>query len=122
MIFLLSTEYLFGMIFCGAFIIFMLIMEIGLIIKRIIERIKKKMSGTKEGGIKARDTNIARHGDNYYAKIGQRGGSKCVAKGFSMNPELAKRVGKIGGKISKRGKAKKNEKTSETEGCKLNEG
>lgn len=65
------------------------------------------MSGTKEGGIKAKNTNIKRQGKNFYKIIGSLGGQAKVAKGFSMNPELAKIAGRKGGKISKRGKGKK---------------
>lgn len=44
---------------------------------------------------------------NYYRELGRRGGSVTgVKKGFAANPELARRAGKVGGAISKRGKAK----------------
>ena len=65
------------------------------------------MSGTKAGGLKASITNKELHGDDFYARIGQKGGKVCGMKGFALNPELARRVGSKGGKISKRGKAKK---------------
>ena len=65
------------------------------------------MSGTKEGGLKGKKTIYAKHGKNFYKNIGRIGGLRCVPKGFAMNPELAKKAGKIGGMISKRGKAKK---------------
>lgn len=34
------------------------------------------MSGTIEGGRKARATNIKRHGEDFYARIGKMGGAK----------------------------------------------
>ena len=65
------------------------------------------MAGTKEGGIKARNTNIERQGKDYYKRIGSIGGKWCGKKGFALDIERAKRAGAKGGKISKRGKAKK---------------
>lgn len=65
------------------------------------------MSGTIEGGRKAVLTNKTRHGDDFYVRIGGIGGKAKVKKGFAANPELAKRVGAIGGANSRRGKAVK---------------
>lgn len=65
------------------------------------------MSGTVAGGLKTKKTIIERCGSDWYKKIGKIGGKACVPKGFAVNPELAKRVGSIGGKLSKRGPAKK---------------
>lgn len=69
------------------------------------------MSGTKLGGAKARETNYAKHGRDFYARIGSMGGSKTGTKpkGFAANPELASRVGAIGGRKSRRGKAPRDE-------------
>lgn len=67
------------------------------------------MSGTKEGAIKARNTNLTKHGKDFYKHIGSKGGKWCGAKGFALDLERAKRAGRLGGKISKRGKAKKHE-------------
>ena len=64
------------------------------------------MSGTRYGGLKASETNKQKYGKDFYKNIGRRGGKACVPKGFAVNPELAKRAGSIGGKLSKRGKAK----------------
>lgn len=64
------------------------------------------MAGTKSGGIKASETNRLKHGDDFYKRIGAKGGRKCVAKGFAKNPELARMAGKIGGAKSRRGKVK----------------
>lgn len=65
------------------------------------------MAGTKIGGLKAAATNKELHGEDFYARIGQKGGKVGGMKGFALNPELAKKAGAKGGKISKRGKAKK---------------
>ena len=73
------------------------------------------MAGTREGGLKARDKNIARQGKDFYARIGHLGGSKSTRGGFASEkksadgltgPERAKIAGRKGGLISKRGKAK----------------
>ena len=66
------------------------------------------MSGTRYGGLKAAETNKQRYGRDWYRKIGKIGGQNGHTGGFAANPELAKRVGSIGGKLSKRGKAKNN--------------
>lgn len=65
------------------------------------------MAGTKEGGRKAAITNKLKHGDGFYARIGAKGGRNGHTGGFAANPELAKIAGSIGGKKSRRGKAKK---------------
>ena len=62
------------------------------------------MAGTKRGGIKAAETNIGRYGERFYAVIGHRGGMNGHTGGFAADPELARRAGAIGGRISKRGK------------------
>ncbi len=64
------------------------------------------MAGTKLGGKKAALTNKAKYGDKFYANIGRIGGRNGHTGGFAANPELARRAGAKGGKISKRGKAK----------------
>lgn len=63
------------------------------------------MSGTKAGGVKAAATNKTRHGSDFYAKIGSKGGKKTGPKGFALNRELARSAGAVGGRISRRGKA-----------------
>ena len=67
------------------------------------------MSGTLEGGRKAAATNKAKYGKEFYANIGRKGGSKShpETRPFALNPELAKRCGRNGGKKSKRGPAKR---------------
>ena len=64
------------------------------------------MAGTKTGGQKAAVTNKLKYGDNFYASIGRKGGRNGHTGGFAANPELAKIAGAIGGRKSKRGKAK----------------
>lgn len=65
------------------------------------------MSGTKAGGAKAAITNRDRHGEDFYRTIGGRGGSKTgIKKGFALNRELARTAGALGGRKSRRGKAK----------------
>lgn len=67
------------------------------------------MAGTKAGGIKARETNLKLHGIDFYKRIGSMGGKAGdpTKKGFASNIERAKKAGAKGGKISKRGPAKK---------------
>ena len=59
------------------------------------------MAGTKIGGLKSRDKNLAKDPD-FYRNIGRRGGLAKVPKGFALNPEFAKTCGAKGGRISKR--------------------
>lgn len=65
------------------------------------------MSGTLEGGKKAAITNKLKHGADFYANIGRKGGKKGHTGGFYGNPERAALAGSIGGKRSKRGPAKR---------------
>lgn len=72
------------------------------------------MAGTKAGGKKAAATNKARYGNDWYSKIGSIGGRNSHTGGFAtIDPhtgryELAKRAGAIGGRISRRGPARRN--------------
>lgn len=63
------------------------------------------MSGTKAGGLKARDRNLARDPD-FYAKIGKKGGESGRTGGFAANRELARIAGAKGGRKSRRGSKK----------------
>lgn len=65
------------------------------------------MPGTKAGGIKAAKTNKLLHGEDYYAKIGKKGGQNGHTGGFAYNTALAQAAGAKGGRKSKRGKAYK---------------
>lgn len=71
------------------------------------------MSGTKAGGIKARQTNLERHGSDFYVNIGKKGGMCGSTGGFASDKvgkdgltgkERAKMAGRKGGRLSKRGK------------------
>ena len=64
------------------------------------------MAGTKEGAKKAAKTNKERHGSDFYARIGKKGGKNGTTGGFFANRELARTAGAKGGQISRRGPAK----------------
>ncbi|MGE5312599.1 MAG: general stress protein [Acidobacteriota bacterium] len=66
------------------------------------------MAGTKAGGMKAAATNKARHGADFYAKIGKKGGQNGTTGGFAANRELARIAGAKGGRISRRRKSAAN--------------
>jgi hypothetical protein cdiviTM7_01565 len=61
------------------------------------------MAGTKAGGLKAAQKNLARD-PNFYAKIGRKGGKNGRTGGFAANPALARIAGAKGGRISRRTK------------------
>lgn len=62
------------------------------------------MAGTKNGGVKAAQTNKTRHGKDFYARIGRKGGQNGTTGGFAANRDLARKAGAIGGRKSRRGK------------------
>ena len=63
------------------------------------------MTGTKAGGLKCKRTNYMLHGDDFYRRIGQKGGRvRSPLKGFGSNPTLAIEAGRKGGLISRKGK------------------
>ncbi len=62
------------------------------------------MPGTKAGCVKAAATNKTRHGSDFYAKIGAKGGHNGTTGGFAANRELARIAGAKGGRISRRRK------------------
>lgn len=64
------------------------------------------MTGTKEGGRKASATNRLKYGDDFYKRIGKKGGEMGHTGGFYANRELAREAGRKGGHISRRGPAK----------------
>lgn len=68
------------------------------------------MSGTKAGAARAAATNRARHGADFYVRIGRKGGQNGHTGGFAANRELAREAGRRGGRISRRGPAKKGTK------------
>ena len=76
--------------------------------KNLVGRIgTEEMSGTKAGGMKAAATNKAKYGKEFYARIGKKGGQNGHTGGFAANPALARIAGAKGGRISRRGPAKK---------------
>lgn len=65
------------------------------------------MVGTKVGGIKAAKTNLEKHGADFYKRIGKKGGQNGHTGGFAANRALARVAGAKGGRISRRGPAKR---------------
>jgi len=60
------------------------------------------MAGTKEGGLKAAQTNKAKYGEDFYKKIGADGGSISSGGGFAADPQMASLAGRLGGLKSRR--------------------
>ena len=62
------------------------------------------MSGTRIGGTKAAKMNKQLYGDDFYRKIGSKGGQQkpCKPRGFAANPALARIAGAKGGRASRR--------------------
>ena len=63
------------------------------------------MAGTKAGGLKAAQKNMANDPD-FYRRIGSIGGKNGNTGGSAADRELARRAGAKGGRVSKRGKKK----------------
>jgi general stress protein YciG len=66
---------------------------------------EKVMAGTKAGGKAAAATNKRKYGEDFYSKIGAKGGALGKTGGFFADRELARRAGAKGGRISRRTKA-----------------
>jgi hypothetical protein len=67
------------------------------------------MAGTEKGGKEAAKTNKKKYGSDFYAKIGAMGGKKGHTGGFAAGREgreRARKFGAIGGRLSRRGKAR----------------
>ncbi len=62
------------------------------------------MGGTIAGGIKTRETNMERYGEDYYKKIGKKGGQTSRGGQFT-DRALASKWGAVGGAKSRRVKA-----------------
>lgn len=63
------------------------------------------MAGTKEGGLKGKQTLYETYGEDYFKEMGRKGGkAKSPLKGFGSSHQRAVEAGRKGGKISKRGK------------------
>ena len=65
------------------------------------------MAGTKFGALKAKNTIYKKYGNDFFKNIGAIGGKNGHTGGFASNPALARLAGEKGGRISKRGKAKR---------------
>jgi general stress protein YciG len=74
------------------------------------------MAGTKTGGMKAASTIKKRHGRDFYAEIGRKGGSNGHTGGFATEtvgkdgltgPQRAAIAGAKGGRKSRRGPARR---------------
>lgn len=61
------------------------------------------MAGNRTGGLKTAKKNIAKHGKDFYAMIGRKGGKASSTGGFYANHELAIKAGSKGGKRSRKG-------------------
>lgn len=62
------------------------------------------MAGNREGALKARDTNIQKHGPDFYKKIGGKSWKnpeRSRKTGFALDPQLAVEAGRKGGKKTK---------------------
>ena len=60
-------------------------------------------SAKRAAGLKAKRTIIQKHGSEYYARIGKKGGSRTDTKpkGFEADRALARRAGAKGGAASR---------------------
>lgn len=68
------------------------------------------MAGTREGGLKAAQSNKRLYGANFYNVIGGTGGRKSKGGGFAWmkenDPDRLKEIGHRGGSNSKRPKSR----------------
>lgn len=82
---------------------------------------KEKMSGTRDGGLKAVATNRRKYGDDFYVKMGKKGGSayhrthggfasEKIGKDGLTGFERARLAGRKGGLKSRRGKTQKTQR------------
>lgn len=64
------------------------------------------MAGNVTQGKNAAKTNKRLYGEDFYKRIGSKGGKAITKKprGFAANPELAKEAGRKGGKNSRKNK------------------
>lgn len=61
------------------------------------------MPGNRKGGLRAAKTNLERHGEDFYSRIGRKGGMSGHSGGFKKGSELARLAGRKGGLKSRRG-------------------
>lgn len=62
------------------------------------------MAGTREGGLKAAETNKRLYGKKFYEDIGRKGGKLSTGGGFQFGSQSAREAGRRGGTISRRTK------------------
>lgn len=62
------------------------------------------MAGNKLGGKKAAQKNKELYGEDFYRKIGARGGQNSNTGGFAADRKRASEAGRKGGLVSRRGK------------------
>ena len=64
------------------------------------------MSGSRAGGLRAAETNSKKYGQDFYKKIGAKGGlvSHPDTRHFYIDREMARIAGARGGRVSKRTK------------------
>lgn len=63
------------------------------------------MTATREGGLKAAQTNRLKYGEDFYSRLGKLGGVKGRGHTFAHGKVDPVEAGRKGGKISKRGPA-----------------
>lgn len=66
------------------------------------------MAGTKQGGKRAAARNKQLYGAGFFRQIGAAGGRKSRGGGYAFDHERAVYWGKIGGKVSRKGKKQDN--------------
>ena len=73
--------------------------------------------------MKAKEKILRKFGPDFYRETGRKGGSVSgIAKGFALDPEKAAECGRRGGRISRRGPAKKSMVRKVNDGESLAEG
>lgn len=77
------------------------------------------MGGTVNGGKLAAKTNMSKHGEDFYSRIGKIGGAKGTTGGFYYSKvnglDTHIKAGRKGGEISRRGKSRGKAKKVEIE-------
>lgn len=71
------------------------------------------MAQTKAGTIKTHKKIVELYGEDFYAKVGRKGGQNGTTGGFAKDRDLARRAGRLGGLKSTRAGIKNGEGKSE---------